>query len=71
MTILASNGIVSVRDFLQYFPRTHEDRSSFSLIRDLDPNSNQVQSVVGQIIEKKVLPRGAKKLYEISFQDVE
>lgn len=69
--ILAGNGIVSVKDFLQYFPRAYEDRSSLSLISQLNPESRETQSVVGQIIEKKVLPRGSKKLYEVLFHDME
>ena len=69
--ILAGNRIVSVRDFLQYFPRAYEDRLSLSLIRQLDSESRETQSVVGQIIEKKVLPRGSKKLYEVLFHDAE
>ena len=44
--ILATNGIVSVRDFLNYFPRTYEDRSLLSVIKDLDTESRDTQSVV-------------------------
>lgn len=70
-TILANNGILSVKDFLNYFPRTYEDRSSLSLVKHLDATNNEVQSVVGQIVEKKALPRGRKKLYEVRFHDVD
>ena len=35
ITTLNANGIVSIRDLLQYFPRTYEDRSSFSLLENL------------------------------------
>lgn len=69
-TILAANGIVSVRDFLNYFPRAYEDRSALSLISELQQETRDTQSVVGKILEKKVLPRGSKKLYEVSFEDV-
>ncbi len=70
MNILATAWIQSVRDFLQYLPRTYQDRSNLTLLRDLDTESNDVQSVIGQIIAKKQLPRWAKKLYEIEFHDV-
>jgi RecG-like helicase len=33
VTILDKNGIKTMKDFFQYFPRTYEDRSS---IRNLD-----------------------------------
>lgn len=57
MNILATASIESVRDFLQYLPRTYQDRSNLTLLRDLDTESNDVQSVIGQIIAKKQLPR--------------
>lgn len=70
MNILAANGIQSVNDFLHYLPRTYQDRSKLSLLRNIDTESKEVQSVIGHIVAKRQLPRGAKKLYEIEFHDV-
>ncbi len=60
-----------MKDFLQNFPRTHEDRSHIKPIDRLDCNG-EVESVKAVVIEKKLIPtRGGKKFYEITIQDEE
>ncbi|MEI7919635.1 MAG: hypothetical protein WCH65_05580 [bacterium] len=35
IALLADNGIVTVKDFLQYFPRAYEDRSTIRNLNEL------------------------------------
>jgi len=35
VALLADNGIVTVKDFLQYFPRAYEDRSTIKNLNEL------------------------------------
>lgn len=67
--ILAENGIHTVADLLQYFPRAYEDRSSILTLKNLYIDGQTTIATKGQIIEKKFSPRGGKKVYEIMFQD--
>lgn len=67
--ILAENGIHTVADLLQYFPRTYEDRSSILTLKNLYIDWQTTIATKWQIIEKKFSPRWGKKVYEIMFQD--
>lgn len=67
--ILAENGIHTVADLLQYFPRTYEDRSNILTLKNLYIDGQTTVATKGQIIEKKFSPRWGKKVYEILFQD--
>lgn len=58
-----------MKDFLQTFPRTHEDRSHIKPIHALACNG-EIESIKAQVISKKPIPtRSPKKLYEITIQD--
>jgi len=69
--LLEENGIKTIKDFLQYFPRAYENRTNLQKIKDLALDTNETTSIKAQIIEKKILPRGGKKIYEISIQDTD
>ena len=76
VSLLADNGIVTVQDFLQYFPRTYEDRSNLKTLNDITQDSmffknekNEKVMVKGQIVKKGVFYRGGKQIYNIRFKD--
>ena len=69
--ILKENGITSLKDFLQYFPRTYEDRTHILPISKIPLDGQTVSSIKAQVIEKKTLPRGNKKIYEVTMKDEE
>ncbi len=48
--LLAANGIKTMQDFFQYFPRTFEDRKNIVLLKDLQ--SEQVIYTVKMLVEK-------------------
>lgn len=48
--LLATNGIHTMQDFFQYFPRTFEDRKNIVLLKDLQ--SEQVIYTVKMLVEK-------------------
>ena len=55
---------------MSYIPRAYENRWDITHIEDLDMSSANKQSIVAQIIDKKMVnPKTAKKLYEITVQD--
>lgn len=71
LALLDQAGIRTVKDFLQTFPRTHEDRSHIKPIHALDCDGS-IESIKAQVTHKKLIPtRGTKKLYEITLQDEE
>jgi RecG-like helicase len=57
LQILAENGIHTVADLLQYFPRAYEDRSSILTLKNLYIDGQTTIATKGQIIEKKFSPR--------------
>ncbi len=57
---LASVGVKTVQDLLEYTPRRHLDRSMFLPINKLE--ENEEVTVVGDIISKKKVPRGRRRL---------
>ncbi|MFA5748292.1 MAG: hypothetical protein WC872_04260, partial [Candidatus Absconditabacterales bacterium] len=69
ISILAKNGINTIKDFLQYFPRTYEDRASIRNLKELIFNEKGITATKGQIISKKFFARGGKKIYDIQFLD--
>ncbi len=82
IAILNANGIFNLKDFLNYFPRTHEDRQSILNIGDLQNAwgllaQESVKSATGNkvsiralVTEKKVnVLRNKKRIYEIRFED--
>lgn len=73
IAILNINGIFTVKDFLNYFPKFHEDRQSIQhSFQDQKSLSNpqEKQRVRVFVKDKKVtILRSKKKIYEVHFQD--
>jgi len=69
--ILEENNIKNIKDFLQYFPRAYEDRSGLKKIREISLDNNITITIKAKVIEKKVLPRWNRKIYEIKVEDNE
>lgn len=67
--ILADQWITTVKDFLQYFPRTYEDRSTIKNLNELIFNEKWFTATKGKIIKKSIFVRGGKKIYTINFID--
>lgn len=68
-SILESNGIKAIKDLLQYFPRSYEDRSFIKPLSELTINEKWVATTKWKIIEKKFSPRRWRKVYEYIFID--
>ncbi len=69
ITILESNGIKSIKDLLQYFPRSYEDRSFIKPLSKLSIDEKWTATTKWKIIEKIFSPRRWKKVYEFIFSD--
>lgn len=69
ISILEKNGITSIKDLLQYFPRTYEDRTIIKPLWELTVNEKWIATTKGKIIEKKFSPRRWRKVYEYKFID--
>lgn len=67
--ILAEQWIVTVKDFLQYFPRAYEDRSTIRNLDELIYNEKGITATKWQIIEKKIYMRWWRRIYDIKFVD--
>jgi len=67
--ILADEGILSVKDFLQYFPRAYEDRSTIRNLNELIFNEKGVTATKGKITSKSIFSRGGRRIYDIKFVD--
>ncbi len=67
--ILAAEGIITVKDFLQYFPRAYEDRSTIRNLHELIFNEKGLTATKGKIIKKSIFIRWGKKIYTINFVD--
>jgi RecG-like helicase len=59
IAILASNGIETMQDFVNYFPRSYEDRTKVTPLSDLFFAEEEASSVItkAQIIEKTMTRR--------------
>lgn len=71
INILNEQGIHTLKDFLEYFPRTYENRKDIKTIKNIALDGKTPSSIKAQVISKTVLPRGNKKIYEITVQDEE
>ena len=69
MNILAAEGITTVKDFLQYFPRTYEDRSTIKNLNELVFNEKGFTATKGKIVKKSIFMRWGRKIYTINFID--
>lgn len=67
--LLAAEGITTVKDFLQYFPRAYEDRSTIRNLNELIFNEKGMTATKGKITKKSIFARGGKKIYTINFVD--
>lgn len=67
--ILADAWIKTVKDFLQYFPRAYEDRSTIRNLDELVVNEKGITATKGQVIQKKIYMRWWRRIYDISFVD--
>ncbi len=67
--LLTNNGINTVRDFFNYFPRAYENRASIKPLNQLVFDEKWVTSTKGKIFSKKVFVRNWKRIYDISFED--
>lgn len=67
--LLTENGIYSLKDFFNYFPRAYEDRGSIKPLNALILNDKGTTATKGQIIKKSVFRRGNKMIYTIDFED--
>jgi RecG-like helicase len=59
-----------VKDFLQYFPRAYEDRSTIRNLNELIFNEKGITATKGKIIKKSIYMRGGKRIYTIDFVDM-
>jgi RecG-like helicase len=55
--ILATAGIMTVKDFLQYFPRAYEDRSNIRNLNELIFNEKGITATKGKITKKTIFMR--------------
>ncbi len=69
MKILEKNWILTVKDFLQYFPRAYEDRSTIRNLNELLFNEKGITATKWHIISKSIFMRGGKRIYDIKFLD--
>lgn len=67
--LLWNNGINTVRDFFNYFPRAYENRASIKPLNQLVFDEKWITSTKGKILSKKVFARNWKRIYDISFED--
>ncbi|HBB03797.1 TPA: hypothetical protein DCZ39_02730 [Patescibacteria group bacterium] len=61
--------MVTVKDFLQYFPRAYEDRSTIRNLNELVYNEKGITATKGKITKKTIFMRGGKRIYTITFID--
>lgn len=69
LSLLAQNGISTLKDFFNYFPRTYEDRASIYPLNNLQINEKWTTATKGKILTKKVFRRWGKTIYDITFED--
>ncbi len=69
ISILEKNGILTIKDFLQHFPRTYEDRSTIRPLDELQVNEKGIAATKGHILSKSIFARGGKRIYDIKFVD--
>lgn len=67
--ILAAEGITTVKDFLQYYPRAYEDRSTIRNLNELIFNEKWLTATKGKIVKKSIFMRWGRKIYTINFVD--
>lgn len=58
-----------MKDFLQYFPRAYEDRSTIRNLDELIFNEKGLTATKGKVTKKTIFSRGGRKIYTITFVD--
>ncbi|MDR2540610.1 MAG: hypothetical protein LBD11_02215 [Candidatus Peribacteria bacterium] len=58
ISILAQNGIQTLKDFFNYFPRAYEDRSQIKPLNALIFDEKGKTATKGMIVQKKQRSRG-------------
>ena len=58
-----------MKDFLQYYPRAYEDRSTIRNLNELVLNEKGIAATKGKIVKKSIFMRGGKRIYTINFVD--
>lgn len=79
INILDKNWIRTIKHFLQYFPRTYEDRSNIKTLKEItswsvffqDTNNKNIFMTKWVIVEKKMYIRWKYKVFDIIFNDEE
>lgn len=66
--ILQINNIHTVSDLLYYLPRTYEDREHIKTLDQFELDKS-IQSFKVLVVEKKYIPQGYKKRYEVHVVD--
>jgi ATP-dependent DNA helicase RecG len=67
--LLEQAGIKTIKDFLEYFPRTYEQRDAVKTL-ELPIDESSTMTFRALVISKKVTPRpGGKQYAEITCQD--
>lgn len=69
LNLLAQNGITTIRDFFNYFPRAYEDRANIKPLNQLIFNDKGITATKGKILKKTVFRREGRTIYDISFED--
>ncbi|MDR0282571.1 MAG: hypothetical protein LBI53_04680 [Candidatus Peribacteria bacterium] len=67
--ILEQNGITTLKDFFNYFPRAYEDRSNIRPLNDLVFDEKGKTATKGMVTQKKQRMKGGRMRYEIKFED--
>jgi len=67
--ILKENHLTTIKKFLQYFPRTYEDRTSLKNLNEIKIDGKTIIMTKAKIVNKKFIPKWNKKIYEIKFTD--
>lgn len=67
--VLAKNGVKTVKDLVEIFPRTYEDRRSGIKIAQL--KLDQLVSMKAQVLKVQSIPLGRthRKIYDVTLQD--
>lgn len=60
-----------MKDLLQYFPRTYEDRSQIIPLAQISPDHQAIVATKGKIIKKNIFNNKGRRIYECSFEDEE
>lgn len=69
INLLQANGVTTMKEFLQYFPRTYEDRKNMVTLHEMQ--SEEIAYSVKVHVQKKILiktPRG-KRIIELQAVD--